>query len=173
MSDSKESKNKKITKWYLEQREKEDLREERSKAEELFDKIVTHQLIKQVSQNHFKNEAYRPAVLDAMIRLEVMIKEKAKFPVDNKGKELSGVSLMHKVFNPDNPILTWCKDKHQIERDELEGYKYIFAGAMLGIRDPKAHAIFEIRPMRALKLLTLATLLAELIDASKYTEKSG
>jgi uncharacterized protein (TIGR02391 family) len=106
-----------------------------------------------------------------MISLEVMIKEKAKYPADNKGKELSGVSLMHKVFDSDNPILSWCKDTRQIDRDELEGYKHIFAGAMQGIRDPKAHAIFQISAMRALKLLTLATLLAELVDASEYVQQ--
>jgi uncharacterized protein (TIGR02391 family) len=145
---------------------------EKDTAERLFDNLITHQKIRQASQNHFKNEEYRPAVLDAMISLEVMIKEKAKFPADNKGKELSGVPLMHKVFDSDNPILSWCEDKHQIDRDELEGYKHIFAGAMQGIRDPKAHAIFQISPMRALKLLTLATLLAELVDASKYVEQN-
>jgi uncharacterized protein (TIGR02391 family) len=144
---------------------------EKDTAERLFDNIITHPKIKQASQNHFKNEEYRPAVLDAMISLEVMIKEKAKFPADNKGKELSGVHLMHKVFDSDSPILSWCKDTRQIDRDELEGYKHIFAGAMQGIRDPKAHAIFQISPIRALKLLTLATLLAELVDASKYVEQ--
>ena len=133
-----------------------------------FDDIISHPLIKQASQDHFKNKVYRTAVLDAMIRLEEMVKEKAKFPKDNRDRELSGVPLMHRVFDADNPILSWCKGSRQIERDELEGYKHIFAGAMQGIRDPKAHSIFEIKPMRALKLLTLATLLAELVDASKY-----
>ena len=47
------------------------------------------------------------------------------------------------------------------------------AGAMLGIRNPKAHSIFEQRPMRALKLLTLASLLAEIVDDSEYVEQSG
>jgi uncharacterized protein (TIGR02391 family) len=144
---------------------------EKDVAERLFDKLIDHPKIRKASQNHFKNEEYRPAVLDAMISLEVMVKEKAKFPKDNKGKELSGVPLMHKVFDPDNPILSWCKDTRQIDRDELEGYKHIFAGAMQGIRDPKAHAIFQISPMRALKLLTLATLLAELVDASEYLKE--
>jgi hypothetical protein len=101
---------------------------EKDTAERLFDNIITHPKIKQASQNPFINEEYRTAVLDAMISLEVMIKEKAKFPEDNKHKELSGVSLMHKVFDPDNPILSWCKDKHQIDRDELEGYKHILQG---------------------------------------------
>lgn len=154
----------------LDKIEKENLNE-KDIADRLFANLITHPKIKQASQNQFKNEEYRPAVLDAMISLEVMIKEKAKYPADNKGKELSGVSLMHKVFDSDNPILSWCKDTRQIDRDELEGYKHIFAGAMQGIRDPKAHAIFQISPMRALKLLTLATLLAELIDASEYVEQ--
>jgi uncharacterized protein (TIGR02391 family) len=140
---------------------------EKETVERMFDDIITHPLIKEASQNHFKNGEYRPAVLDAMIGLEVMIKEKANYPKDNAGKELSGVRLMHRVFDPDRPILNWCKGEHQIERDELEGYKFIFAGAMQGIRDTKAHAIFEISPVRALKLLTLATLLAELVDASE------
>ena len=152
----------------LNKTEEENPLNERSMAEKLFDDIVNHPLIKQASENHFKNGEYRTAVLDAMIRLEEMIKEKAKFPKDNRGSELSGVSLMHKVFDPDKPILSWCEGKRQVERDELEGYKHIFAGAIQGIRDPKAHAIFKIRPMRALKLLTLATLLAEIVDASKY-----
>jgi uncharacterized protein (TIGR02391 family) len=156
----------------LNKTEEENPLNEKSTAEKLFDDMVNHPLIKQASENHFKNEEYRTAVLDAMIRLEEMIKEKAKFPKDNRGKELSGVSLMHKVFDPDKPILSWCEGKRQIERDELEGYKHIFAGAIQGIRDPKAHAIFGIRPMRALKLLTLATLLAEIVDASKYMAKN-
>ena len=74
---------------------------------------------------------------------------------------------MHRVFDSTNPIISWCKNETQIGKDELEGYKFIFAGTILGIRDTKAHAIFEISPMRALKLLTLITLLAELVDASK------
>lgn len=147
------------------------LPKETTEARTLFDNLITHTKIKQASQRHFENEEYRLAVLDAMISLEVMIKEKAKYPTDNKGKELSGVPLMHRVFDPDNPILSWCKDTRQIDRDELEGYKHIFAGAMQGIRDPKAHAIFQISPMRALKLLTLATLLAELVDASEYIKQ--
>ena len=144
---------------------------EKSLAENLFDDLITHPLIKKASQSHFKNENYRPAVLDAMIRLEVMVKEKANFPKDNKGKELSGHSLMHKVFDPEKPILSWCEGSSQTEKDELAGYKLIFAGVMLGIRNPKAHALVEISPPRALKLLTLATLLAELVDVSKYVKQ--
>ena len=152
----------------LNKTEEENSLNESSTAERLFDEIINHPLIKEASENPFKNGEYRTAVLDAMIRLEMMIKEKAEFPVDDRGKELSGVSLMHKVFDPNKPILSWCEGRRQVERDELEGYKHIFAGAIQGIRDPKAHALFKIGPMRALKLLTLATLLAEIVDTSRY-----
>jgi uncharacterized protein (TIGR02391 family) len=136
----------------------------------LFEQIITHPKIKEVSSVHFKNGNYRSAVLDAAIRLEEMVKQKSNYPKDNKGGELSGVKLMHKVFDSTNPIISWCKNETQIGKDELEGYKLIFAGTVLGIRDTKAHAIFEISPMRALKLLTLITLLAELVDASKIVQ---
>lgn len=165
MSNSKE--NKKIADWYIGELERESLAKEKVRAEELFDKIITHPLINKVSKEHFKNKKYRSAVLDALIKLEEMIKRKAKFPKDNKGNELSGVRLMFKVFHPDKPILNWTKNERQIEKDELSGYRYIMAGAMLGIRNPKAHAIFEQRPMRALKLLTLASLLAEIVEDSE------
>lgn len=165
------SKNK-IVDWFVNNLEKEVYLKEKSKAEKLFDEIITHPLINKVSKTHFKNEKYRNAVLDALIKLEEMIKEKARFPKDNNGTELSGYSLMFKVFDPDDPILNWCGNKRQIEKDELSGYQRIMAGTMLGIRNPIAHAIFELRPMHALKLLTLATLLAEIVDASKYVKKS-
>ena len=40
----------------------------------IFGDIITHPLIQQTSKDHLKNGAYRTAVLDAMIKLEVMIK---------------------------------------------------------------------------------------------------
>ena len=169
MSNSKENK---ITEWYLNKLDKDKYLKEKSKVEKLFDELVTHPLIREVSRDHFRNEQYRNAVLDALIRLEEMIKEKAKFPKDNKGKELSGCPLIFKVFDFHKPILNWCSGDRQIEKDELSGYCYIMAGTFLGIRDPKAHAIFKSRPMRALQLLILATLLAEIVDASKYVEQS-
>jgi len=107
-----------------------------------------------------------------MIQLEELVKIKAKLPKDDRGKELIGCSLMYTVFNPDKPILRWSKLERQSEKDELSGYSHIFAGAVLGIRDPKAHMIFEQRPLRALQLLTLASLLADLVEISEYVEQN-
>jgi len=172
MSDSKKDENKAKVDWYLKKLESERNAEEKRKADAMFDEIITNPKIKEASKNHFKNGEYRSAVLDAIIQLEEMVKTKAKFPKDNHGRELSGCSLMRAVFNPNKPILIWSKLERQSEKDELEGYSNIFAGAVLGIRDPKAHMIFEQRPLRALQLLTLATLLADLVEVSKYVEQN-
>jgi uncharacterized protein (TIGR02391 family) len=172
MSNSKKDERKALMKWFSGKLENEKYAEEKRKAETMFGEIITHPSIKEVSKNHFKNGEYRSAVLDAMIQLEEMIKTKAKLPKDNHGKELFGCSLMYAVFNPNKPILRWSKLERQSEKDELDGYSHIFAGAILGIRDPKAHMIFEQRPLRALQLLTLATLLADLVEVSEYVEQN-
>jgi len=166
----KKEENKALLKWFLGTLEEEKRTEERKKAEAMFDQIITHSAIKQVSRNHFMNGEYRSAVLDAMIQLEEMIKIKAKLPKDDKGNELFGCSLMYTVFNPNRPLLRWSKLERQNEKNELSGYSHIFAGAVQGIRDPKAHMIFEQRPLRALQLLTLASLLADLVEVSEFVD---
>jgi uncharacterized protein (TIGR02391 family) len=166
----KREKNNALMKWYFGTLEEEKRAEEKKKAEAMFDQILTHSVIKQVSKNHFMNGEYRSAVLDAMIQLEEMIKIKAKLPKDDRGNELFGCSLMYTVFNSNIPILKWSKLERQNEKDELSGYSHIFAGAVQGIRDPKAHMIFEQRPLRALQLLTLASLLADLVEVSEYVD---
>lgn len=168
MSDSKEEN---FLKGYIKAKKEEKIKEEKMKVEKLYDQIITHPLIRKVSESHYKNKKYRSAVFDAMVQLEHMIKTKAKFPKNNRGSELSGSKLMHRVFDSNDPILNWCKNDTQSGKDELEGYKHIMAGAMQGIRNPKAHAIFTINPIRALQLLTLANLLAELVDASEYVKE--
>ncbi len=169
MSDKKREQ---LVKWFTEKLEKDEFDREKKKAEQLFDKIITHQQIREVSKDLFLGGKHRNAVLDAMIKIEEMVKEKAKRPKDNKGRELSGKTLMFRVFDLKEPILKWSDLQQQGEQDEHSGYCQIFAGAMLGIRNPKAHGTFRSRPMRALQLLHLATLLAERIDESKYVEQN-
>jgi hypothetical protein len=49
-------------------------------------------------------------------------------------------------------------------QDIQKGYMQIFAGAMTGIRNPKAHANITITPERAIHLLYLARLLLSKVD---------
>ena len=53
----------------------------------------------------------------------------------------------------------------QTGKDEQEGFRFIFMGAMRGIRNPKGHDMIEQRdPERALEYLALASLLMHRLD---------
>ena len=51
----------------------------------------------------------------------------------------SGSKLMMKVFGGSPPVLALTKMLNQSDIDEQEGYKFIFAGGMLAIRNPRGH----------------------------------
>lgn len=50
-----------------------------------------------------------------------------------------GQDLMLHVFNPDHPVLRLNDLRRVSEKDEQAGYRFMFAGAMTGIRNPRAH----------------------------------
>ena len=137
---------------------------------ELYNKTILHPKIREASKKHYKSGQYRSAILDAFIELEIMVKNKVNYLEDERVKGLIGIKLFRKVFNLNRPILVWNSLETIEEKDEYEGYSHIFAGAMQGIRNPKAHRIFPQEPMRALRLLSLANLLAEIVDISEYVE---
>jgi uncharacterized protein (TIGR02391 family) len=77
----------------------------------------------------------------------------------------SGVKLMGDAFDKDPPELALNDLVTQSEIDEQKGFAFIFKGAMLGVRDPKAHAPFEeLEERRALDYLAFASLLMRRLD---------
>jgi uncharacterized protein (TIGR02391 family) len=72
---------------------------------------------------------------------------------------------MGDAFDKDPPELALNDRATQPEIDEQKGFAFIFKGAMLGVRDPKAHAPFEdLEERRALDYLALASLLMRRLD---------
>lgn len=51
----------------------------------------------------------------------------------------NGKSLMMAVFNENNPALQLNALVTVSERNEQEGFKFLFAGTMVGIRNPRGH----------------------------------
>ena len=59
------------------------------------------------------------------------------------------------------------------DRDEQEGFKFLFKGAMIGIRNPKAHDnVVQTDPYRTLEYLGLASLLMRKIEEGKLVKLS-
>ena len=79
--------------------------------------------------------------------------------VASEGRELDGHGLMTTAFSPTNPVIKLTNLSSQSERDEQQGYMQIYAGAMTGIRNPKAHGNLNPDPRKTMHLISLASLL--------------
>jgi len=80
------------------------------------------------------------------------------------GNEVDGSGLMTSAFSPGNPTIRLNKQKSESEKNIQKGYMQIFAGAMTGIRNPKAHANLNPDSRKTLHLISLASLLMCKID---------
>lgn len=81
-----------------------------------------------------------------------------------EGRELDGSGLMNTALSPKAPVIRLTKMATQSEQDEQQGYMQIFAGAMTGIRNPKAHGNLNPDPKKTLHLISLASLLMHKLD---------
>jgi uncharacterized protein (TIGR02391 family) len=78
-----------------------------------------------------------------------------------------GQDLMLHVFSVDNPVLRLNDLRRVSERDEQAGYRFMLAGAMTGIRNPRAHE-HNLRDQQdvALEMLVLANHLMRVVRRS-------
>lgn len=90
-------------------------------------------------------------VLNALVRLR-------------STEEQDGTQLMEKVFSPKNPILKFNDLGDQSEKDEQKGFMSLYAGAVMGLRNPRAHRIVTDDPERALEFIAFVSLLAKMLD---------
>lgn len=122
----------------------------------LYDAAQIHPAIRKVSEKLFKDGHYSNAVFEAFKQIELLVKGKAD------RYELYGTPLMQTVFSVNAPILALGN------KDEQEGFMYLFAGSMRGIKDKGSHNIIEENdPYIALEYLMFASLLARKIDEAK------
>ncbi len=84
--------------------------------------------------------------------------------LDQTGKEADGSGLMTSAFSPANPSIRLNEQKTESERNIQQGYMQIFAGSIVGIRNPKAHANLNPDPRKTLHLINLASLLMYKVD---------
>lgn len=130
----------------------------------LFDKMQFHPRVIQVSESLFKTGNYASAILEAFKAVDNYVKEKTAL-------SLNGQALMSKVFDENAPIIKLNDLLTQSDRDEQEGFKFLFKGATIGIRNPKAHDnVVQTDPYRTIEYLGLASLLMKRIEEGKLVK---
>jgi len=72
---------------------------------------------------------------------------------------------MSQAFKLPSPILRWTDLKTDSDKDEQEGFMLLFMGAIVGVRNPKAHDhVIQKDKIKTLEYLSFASLLAKRID---------
>ena len=129
-------------------------------TEHPFDARNIHPAISRVSKEIFDNGHYREATLNAFIRIEERVKEKCSV-------EGIGFRLMMNVFNEENPQIALNELSDDSEMSEQKGYRHMFAGAMSGIRNPRAHSTLHDTMNECLDHLSIASALMRKIDSTE------
>jgi len=122
---------------------------------------MIHESIIRVSKEKFEDGYYADAVESAFKEINKRVKEIVR---KKTGGELDGASLMYKAFSERNPIVVLDGLSSETGRNIQKGYMQIFAGAMTGIRNPKAHENITISRERATHFIFLASLLMSKLD---------
>jgi uncharacterized protein (TIGR02391 family) len=97
-----------------------------------FDERNIHPDIAGVSLKLFDNGHYAQATFEAFKFIDNVVKQVS-------GIEDTGFSLMMNAFNETNPKIRLTDLVTLSDKDEQKGFRYVFAGAAAGIRNPRGH----------------------------------
>ncbi len=126
--------------------------------------MVDREAIRSVSRKLFEDGHYARSVEEAFKCLNNAVKEKSGL------SDQDGYRLMQGAFSAKSPVLRLNDLLTVSDKDEQLGYMNMFAGAIAGIRNPRAHEHeIDDQPDVALELLTLANHLMRKLEASTKT----
>jgi uncharacterized protein (TIGR02391 family) len=125
---------------------------------------IIHPEVVRVSKELFNGRFYTAAVLAALLEVNSKVKDKVKALT---GNELDGASLMTTAFSVNSPIIRLGDLTTDDGRNIQQGFMHLFAGAMIGIRNPKAHANIVIGREKAIHYLFLASMLLHKLDEQR------
>lgn len=121
---------------------------------------IMHSKIIRVAKQRFEKGFYADAVEAAFKEINLQVKTKCKDRHQNK----DGKGLMTIAFSANNPVLKFEPSSSYSDFDIQEGYMHMFAGAMQGIRNPKAHENDVINRNDAIRKLAFASMLMYKLD---------
>lgn len=132
-----------------------------TKARRAFRDLALHHEIARACEKLFENGHYAEAVENACKALDMLVK------LRSMRADPSGTELMQLVFSPKVPILRFNDQINDSERSEQQGMMFLFAGAMLALRNPRAHNLVQDHPENAVDYLSFLSMLAKSLDRTK------
>lgn len=127
-----------------------------------YDAIITDGSLRQATRKLFRNGHFSEAVGKAYMVVNNTVKKRTATTHD-------GVDLMNHAFSEKAPLLAITPRKTESEKNEHSGYRSIFVGSMLGIRNPRHHDDLQDEPDAALEMLMMANHLLRVANRAKKT----
>lgn len=119
-----------------------------------------HPRVSDVTLHLFDDGHYAQATFEAFKLIEQEVRKMAR-------SSKSGQALMMSAFQRKCPKIQLTEMNNQSELDEQEGFKFLFAGAFLAIRNPRGHEVGVDESLDdCLDHLSLASLLLRRLDAA-------
>ncbi len=126
-----------------------------------FDERNIHSKIQGTSKKLFDDGHYALATFEAYKLVDKEVSALAK-------TSESGVKLMMKAFSEQSPLIKLTEMNTVSEKDEQEGYKFIFSGSVMAIRNPRGHEYgVQDSPTDCLDYLSLASMLLRRLERAK------
>ena len=123
-----------------------------------FDERNIHPSIVNLTKKLFDDGYYSQATFEAFKYIDKEIHQLSSI-------NESGYKLMMQAFNEASPKIKLTNLSNTSEKDEQEGYKFIFAGSVLAIRNPRGHEYSVKETLdECLDHLSLASLLKRRLD---------
>lgn len=129
-----------------------------------------HPVIVGVAKSRFDSGHFADAVEASFKEINSRIKEEVR---QRTGKIYDGADLMNNAFSPKNPVIVLENLESEDGQNIQQGYMMMFAGAMIAIRNPKAHANEFIESDEAMPLIQLASHLFSKFDAAMQRDSAN
>jgi uncharacterized protein (TIGR02391 family) len=116
-----------------------------------------HPMVTSLAKVKFEQGHYADSVETVLKEINTIVKRKYKMKT---GQEEDGATLMNRAFTVNNPVFPFADISTETGKNIQQGYMQIFAGSMIGIRNPKAHNNIVLDKNKAMHLLFVASFLA-------------
>jgi uncharacterized protein (TIGR02391 family) len=119
---------------------------------------MLHPVISQHAYPKFLSGHYRNSILDGLIAVFDLVRERT-------GLDLDGSELVGRVFSLSDPMLILSELDNESGRTDQKGFIQMLQGAYASMRNPRAHTITtEIDELSAAQCLVFASLLARRVE---------
>jgi uncharacterized protein (TIGR02391 family) len=122
---------------------------------------LLHPKVLELAKPRFDNGFYGDAIVSCLREANSIIKVHVRAQI---GQELDGAALMTRAFSVNNPIISLADLTTETGRNIQQGYMQMFAGQMIGVRNPKSHENMNPDRVKTIHLLFHASFLFIKLD---------